>query len=141
MRAIVAQSLGQTNMVMWLLLAFAAVGITLGAVGIYGVVSYDVAQRTREIGIRAALGAGSGSIQALVLRRAGSLALAGIVVGGVAAALSARALESLVFGVEVRDPATYGGLCGLLMLVALIAAFLPARRAVRVDPVLALRSE
>jgi putative ABC transport system permease protein len=141
MRAIVAQSLGQTNMVMWLLLAFAAVGITLGAVGIYGVVSYDVAQRTREIGIRAALGAGSGSIQALVLRRAGSLALAGIVVGGVAAALSARALESLVFGVEVRDPATYGALCGLLMLVALMAAFLPARRAVRVDPVLALRSE
>ena len=141
MQAIVTQSFAQTNMVMVLLIAFAAVGVTLGAVGIYGVISYDVAQRTREIGIRAALGAASGSIHRLVLRRAALLALSGIAVGGIAAAVSARALESLVFGVQVRDPATYAALGGLLMLVALAAAFVPARRAVRVDPVSALRSD
>jgi len=141
MEAIVSQSLGQTTMVMGLLLAFAAVGIALGAVGIYGVISYDVAQRTREIGIRSALGAASGAIQWLVLRRAGVLALLGVGIGAAAAAVAARALESLVFGVEVRDPATYGALALLLLLVALVAAFIPARRAVRVDPVLALRSD
>lgn len=139
LQAIVTQSFAQTNMVMLLLIAFAAVGLALGAVGIYGVISYDVAQRTREIGIRAALGAASGSIQRLVLRRAALLAVAGIGVGGVAAALSARALESLVFGVRVRDPATYFALAAVLLLVALVAAFIPARRAVRVDPVSALR--
>ena len=141
MEAIVTQSFARTNMVMVLLIAFAAVGVALGAVGIYGVISYDVAQRTREIGIRAALGAASGSIHRLVLRRAAMLALAGIAVGGIGAALSARALESLVFGVQVRDPATYAALAGLLMLVALAAAFVPARRAVRVDPVTALRHD
>ena len=141
MQAIVTQSFAQTSMVMVLLIAFAAVGVALGAVGIYGVISYDVAQRTREIGIRAALGAASGSIHRLVLRRAAMLALTGIAVGGGAAALSARALESLVFGVQVRDPATYAGLAALLLLVALAAAFVPARRAVRVDPVTALRHD
>jgi predicted permease len=139
MQAIVRQSFAQTNMVMLLLIAFAAVGLALGAVGIYGVISYDVAQRTREIGIRAALGAASGSIHGLVLRRAAILALAGIGAGGVASALSARALEALVYGVRVRDPATYVALAALLLLVALAAAFIPARRAVRVDPVSALR--
>ena len=141
MRTIVTQSLGRTSMVMWLLLAFATVGVALGAVGVYGVISYDVAQRTREIGIRTALGAASGSIQGLVLRRAGTLAVVGIAIGALAAAAAARTLESLVFGVEVRDPVTYVALSGLLLLVALMAAFVPARRAVRVDPVLALRSD
>lgn len=141
MESIVSQSLGQTNMVMALLLAFAAVGVALGAVGIYGVISYDVAQRTREIGIRTALGAASGAIQGLVLKRAGMLALAGVAIGAAAAAVAARALESLVFGVQVRDPVTYVVLGGLLMLIALMAAFVPARRAIRVDPVSALRSD
>lgn len=141
MQAIVTQSLGQTNMVVALLLAFAAVGVALGGVGIYGVISYDVAQRTREIGIRSALGAADSSILGLVLRRASALALAGVAIGAGAAAVAARALQSLVFGVEVRDPLTYVALSVLLLLVALMAAFIPARRAVRVDPVLALRSD
>ena len=141
MQAIVTQSLGQTNMVVALLLAFAALGVALGGVGIYGVISYDVAQRTREIGIRSALGAADSSILGLVLRRASALALAGVAIGAGAAAVAARALQSLVFGVEVRDPLTYVALSVLLLLVALMAAFIPARRAVRVDPVLALRSD
>ena len=141
MRAVVSASFAQAEMVMRLLIAFAAVGVALGGVGIYGVISYDVTQRTREIGIRAALGAASQSLHGLVLRRAGALALAGIGLGAGVALVAARALETLVFGVEVRDPLTYAALALLLMLVAMVAAHVPARRAVRVDPVLALRSD
>jgi putative ABC transport system permease protein len=141
MDAIVAASFARANMVMMLLLAFAAVGVMLGAVGIYGIISYDVSQRTRELGIRAALGAASHSLAGLVLRRAATLALIGIAVGSIVALATARALESLVFGVQVRDPMTYVALSVFLVAVALLAAHLPARRAVRVDPILALRSD
>lgn len=126
---------------MMLLVAFAAVGVALGAIGIYGVISYDVGQRTREIGIRAALGAGRGSVLGLVLRRAGWLALLGIVLGSVVSLAAAHALESFVFGVQVRDPMTYAALSGLLLATAMLAAYAPARRAMRVDPVSALRSD
>jgi putative ABC transport system permease protein len=139
--AIVSASFARTNMVTMLLLAFAAVGVALGGVGIYGVISYDVSQRTRELGIRAALGAASHSLAGLVLRRAITLALIGIAVGTVAAIATARTLESLVFGVQVRDPLTYVALAVFLVLVAVVAAHVPARRALRIDPILALRSE
>lgn len=141
MTQIVSRSFGRTSMVMMLLVAFAAVGVALGAIGIYGVISYDVGQRTREIGIRAALGAGRGSVLGLVLRRAGWLALLGIVLGSVVSLAAAHALESFVFGVQVRDPMTYAALSGLLLATAMLAAYAPARRAMRVDPVSALRSD
>jgi len=139
--AIVAASFARANMMMLLLLGFAAIGVALGAVGIYGIISYDVSQRTREIGIRSALGAARLSLTALVLRRAFALAVIGIAVGTVAALAFARALQSLVFGVQVRDPITYVALALFLLVIALLAAHVPARRALRVDPVLALRSD
>jgi ABC-type antimicrobial peptide transport system permease subunit len=137
----VTSSFARASMVMLLLLAFAGVGVALGGVGIYGIISYDVSQRTRELGIRAALGAASLSLAGLVLRRAVTLALIGIAVGSIAALATARALESLVFGVQVRDPLTFVALSVFLVVVAVVAAHVPARRALRIDPVTALRSE
>ena len=139
--AIVRASFARASMVMLLLLSFAAVGVALGGVGIYGIISYDVSQRTRELGIRAALGAASRSLAGLVLRRAVTLALIGIAVGSVGALATVRALESLVFGVEVRDPLTFIALSVFLVVVAVVAAHVPARRALRIDPATALRSE
>jgi len=124
-----------------LLLGFAAVGLVLGAVGIFGVVSYGVTQRTRELGIRSALGAMEGRIVAMIVREAAGLALAGIAIGGVAAVFAARSLQSLVFGVTTTDPRTYVAVAATLIVVALLASYLPARRAARVDPLIALRGD
>jgi putative ABC transport system permease protein len=115
--------------------------VLLSAIGIYGVISYSVAQRTHEIGIRAALGASSGNILGLVLRSGMLMTGIGLVLGlGGALALS-RLLATLLFGVGERDPATIGAVAVILAAVALLACYLPARRATRVDPVIALRYE
>ena len=124
-----------------LLLAFALVGLALGAIGIYGVISYAVSQRTRELGIRVALGAKERNIVGMVVSDGLRLAVIGIVIGGVAATFAARSLRTLVFGVATTDGWTYAAVAVVLAIVATGASYLPARRASRVDPLTALRSE
>jgi putative ABC transport system permease protein len=124
-----------------LLGGFAAVALVIGVVGIYGVLSYSVAQRTREIGVRMALGAPRSSVAAAVVGRGVGLASAGVLVGLAAALLLSRFVESLVYGVSTRDSVTFVAVPLVLTVVAAIASYLPARRATRIDPVRALRVE
>ena len=136
-----AGSVAQPRFQSTLLGLFAAFALMLGAVGIYGVVSYSVAQRTREIGIRMALGAQSGDVLKTIVSRRAPMVLAGIAIGvGVALAL-ARLMSSLLYGVSAKDPWVLLGSASVLALVALVAAFIPARRALSIDPVRALRHE
>ncbi|MGA8162854.1 MAG: ABC transporter permease [Acidobacteriaceae bacterium] len=125
----------------WLVGGFAAVALVLCVVGLYGVVAYSVSQRTREIGVRMALGAQRGAVQGMVLREAGWLAGIGIVAGLGCAVAAAALMKSLLFGVAAWDVPTLAGVTGVLGVSALLASFLPARRAARVNPVEALRSE
>jgi putative ABC transport system permease protein len=121
--------------------ALAAVALALSVVGIFGVVSYSVSQRTREIGIRVALGAGRREILGMVLGQGLALVGAGVAIGVVVALVGSRFLSSLLFGISPSDPATYAGVAVLLASVALLACYVPARRATRVDPMVALREE
>ncbi len=120
---------------------FAAVALALGAIGIYGVMSYGVTERTREIGIRIALGARRSEVLALVLKRAAALAAIGLVLGLSGALLMSRYLETMLFGVTARDLTTFAAVPVVFGLVAVLACYLPARRATRVDPLVALRYE
>jgi len=113
----------------------------LGICGIYGVIAYAVAQRRREIGIRMALGAQAHQIRALFLRRGLLMATVGLLLGLGAAAASTRLMESILFGVEPLDPITFATMPALLTAAAILATYLPARRAVLVDPVEAMRAE
>ncbi len=122
-----------------LLGGFAAIALILASLGIYGVLSYSVSQRTQEIGIRMALGASAQHVRLRVLRQAMTLALAGIVAGAVGAWASARLLGSLLYGISASDPMTFGAMVALLTMVAMAAAYFPARRASMVDPMEALR--
>jgi putative ABC transport system permease protein len=124
-----------------LLSLFAVVALLLAAIGIYGVLAYTVAQRTSEIGIRMALGAQRSSVLRLVVGNGLTLAVAGVAIGGAAAFFATRALERLVFGVSTTDPVVFGGVALVLTTVAAAAAAIPAVRASRVDPIVALRSE
>ena len=120
---------------------FGGLALLLGAVGIYGVISYSVAQRSREIGIRMALGARRQEVLLLVVGQGAKLALAGVAIGIAGGLMLTRLMSGLLYGVQATDPLTYGAVAILLMLVALAACFLPARRAMRVDPMVALRYE
>ena len=120
---------------------FAALALVLGALGTYGVVSYAVAQRTREIGIRVALGARRQEVMLLIIGQSARLALAGVGIGLLGSVILTRLMASLLYGVGATDPATYLGVAILLVIVTLAASFVPARRAMRVDPVVALRYE
>ena len=138
MERIVADSTARTTFTMLLLLIAAVVALFLGAIGIYGVVSYTVTQRTREIGVRVALGARPLDVSCLVVRQGIAITLAGLVVGVLAALGLTRYLGSLLFGVKSSDPVTFATAVILLLVIAVVASYLPARRAARVGPMVAL---
>jgi putative ABC transport system permease protein len=124
-----------------LLTLFAALGLLLASIGIYGVLSYAVAQRTQETGIRMALGARPSDVLKLVVRDGVTVAVIGVIMGVAIALPATRLLAALLYGVEASDPAVFAIVAGTLTLVALAASYLPARRATRVDPMLALRAD
>lgn len=134
-------NMGGRRLVSVLLGSFATISLVLAGIGIYGVISYSVAQRTREMGIRAALGASKRDLLRLLLHRGLVLTVIGLVVGASGAIGVTSLITSLLFGVGPRDPATMASVGLALATVALIAPYLPARRATRVDPVVALRYE
>ena len=138
--AVVAESTATRRFATMLLSLLGATGLILAAIGIYGVIAFFVSQRTHEIGVRVALGATTRDIVAIVMREAVVLASAGIVIGGIAAMWATRALASMLFQVRAKDPIAFATGAGVLLVVALAAALLPARRAARVDPVRALSS-
>ena len=137
----VDESLARRRFSMLLLAVFAGVALALATIGIYGVMAYLVNQGTREIGIRVALGATRRNIVSLVVRQGMALALSGVAIGLAGTFLLTRLIRSLLFGVQATDPVTFVGIALLLGLVALLASYIPARRASRVDPLVALRYE
>ena len=141
MNEVIADSLAQRRFAMIVLGAFAAAALLLASLGIYGVISYLVGQRTHELGIRVALGASRRQILSLVLGHGLKMTLAGVAVGLIAAFGLTRLMRNLLYGVGATDPATFAVIAVLLIFVALLACYLPARRATRVDPLVALRNE
>jgi ABC-type antimicrobial peptide transport system permease subunit len=133
--------LGNRVAIMFLLGLFAGLALLLATVGLYGVLNYDVSQRTREIGIRGAIGASRGQIVQLILRQGLQKAGLGLAVGLAGAFLFTRFLRKMLFDISPNDPLAYAAVTALLLLVALLARWLPARRAAKVDPVIALRAE
>ena len=141
MAQIVANSTSRPRLYATLLGLFAVVAAALAAIGIYGVIAHAVAQRTREIGIRMALGAPRAQVIGLMLGQSLALTTAGILIGIAGAAALTRYLEGMLFGLTPLDPTTWIGVSMLFAIVAAIAAYLPARRAATVDPLRALRAE
>lgn len=141
MEEIIAESMQDTALQTVLLSVFAASALMLAAVGLYGVMSYLVKQRTHEIGIRMALGAGRGDLLKLVLGCAAKLVFSGLAIGIVGALILSRVISTMLFGVSATDPATFFGVAILLTVVTLAACYVPARRAMRADPLVALRYE
>jgi putative ABC transport system permease protein len=137
----VSTSIAQERLVAMLSGLFGALALLLAGLGLYGITSYGVARLRSEIGIRIALGAGRADIMTLVLGRSLTLTAVGIALGLIAAAAVTRFLEGMLFGVTPLDPATFAGVALLFVVVTTLAAFLPARRATSIDPLMALRSE
>ena len=141
MSGLVDRSMGTDRLITTLAGCFGVLALLLASIGLYGVMSYAVARRTNEIGIRMALGARRGNVLRLVLGNGSKLALAGVAVGIVAALGLTRFLSSLLFDVKPTDPLTFIAVAALLGGVALLASYIPARRATKVDPMVALRYE
>jgi putative ABC transport system permease protein len=139
MEQIVATSVAPRSFNMVLLTIFAVVALLLAAVGIYGVMSYSVTQRTHELGLRMALGARPSDVLKLVIKQGMMLALIGVAIGLIGAFILMRMMSSLLYGIDASDPLTFGLIAGLLSLVAFAACYFPARRATKVDPMIALR--
>jgi putative ABC transport system permease protein len=137
----IGNSMGQRRLSMLLLGAFSAIALLLASIGIYGVMAYSVAQRTRELGIRMALGAARGRVLGMVIGQGMALAAAGIVIGLLGAYALTRLLGSQLYSVSATDPSTFALVAALLGSIALVATLVPALRATRVDPVVALRDE
>ena len=141
LRAVVSNSVSAPRSTMALFAIFAALALVLGAIGVYGVLSYSVAQRTSEIGVRMALGAQQRDIKLLVLRQGTRIALLGVGIGIAGALALTRLMTKLLYGVTASDPMTFSAVALLLTIIALVACYIPARRAVRLDPLAALRYE
>jgi len=141
MERYVSASVGPQRIAASLLEIFSVFALFLAAIGLYGVISYSTAQRTREIGIRMALGAERRQVWDMVIRQGLRLALAGVLAGAVAASVLAQLLRSQLFEVSAFDPSTFALTCLILLVVALAACYIPARRATKVDPIVALRYE
>ena len=138
---VVSNSFAARRLSMILLGIFAALALLLACVGIYGVISYLVGQRTQEIGIRVALGAQRNDVLRLIIGGGARMALVGVAIGVVAALGLTRLMSNQLFGVSAHDPLTFAGVAMLLILVAIAACYIPARRAMRVDPIVALRHD
>ena len=134
-------SVARPRLLAWLLGAFGTIGLTLGALGIFGVLAFAVSQRRREIGVRVALGASPRSVLRLILMQGMLLAMSGVVIGVIGAAVLTRSMASVLFGIEPADPLTFVEVVAVLLTVAAFASWLPARRALAIDPVTALRSD
>jgi ABC-type antimicrobial peptide transport system permease subunit len=141
LRELVAKSLAERRFLLVLITAFAAIAVLLASVGLYGLLSFLAVQRRREIGVRMALGAEAGDIVRLVLDQGLRLVVPGLALGFVAALVATRALSGALYGVSLVDPLALAGVGALLGFVSLVACYLPARRAVRVDPCVTLRSD
>jgi ABC-type antimicrobial peptide transport system permease subunit len=141
LKALYDQSMARTSFTLVMLAIAGAMALTIGVVGIYGVIAYAVSQRTREIGIRTALGAQPGALLRMFVRHGLLLAAVGAGFGLVAAAALTHLMSSLLFGVTALDPITYAAVSALLVLAAVLASYLPARRALAIDPVQALQTE
>jgi hypothetical protein len=139
--AVVAKSMARTSFTLVMLAIAGAMALLLGAAGIYGVISYSVSQRTRELGIRIALGARSGAVQSMVVRQGLVLAAIGVAFGLAAAVAATRLMTGLLFQTSASDPATYAAVSAGLLAAAGAASYIPARRASSVDPTEALRAE
>jgi putative ABC transport system permease protein len=141
MTTLVDQSMARQRFSMLLLSLFAGVALVLTAIGVYGVTAYLVSQSTREIGIRKALGATERTVVAMFLRQGVATSLAGVLAGSAAAVALARFMERLLFGVRALDPPTFAAVVGGLTLIGLVACYLPARRAARIEATISLRAE
>jgi ABC-type antimicrobial peptide transport system permease subunit len=139
MREILTDAVAEPRLTMLITSSFGLLALALAAVGIYGVISYTVAQRTREIGIRRALGAKVSDVIRLVMGEGLLLGVIGVVLGLVGAALLMQSTSALLFGVSAHDPITYASVGGILLMTAAVASWIPARRALRVEPITALR--
>jgi predicted permease len=141
MNAVISESLARRRFTTVVLGIFAGISLLLAAVGLYGVLSYSVAQRTREMGLRMALGASPGAVRALVLRAGLALVAIGVALGVIGAAAATHVMSNMLFGIPLIDPTTYVGVAALFLLIAMLACYAPARRATKVDPMVALREE
>jgi putative ABC transport system permease protein len=141
LKVVLSQSIWQERFFTTIFAAFAVLALVLALVGLYGVMAYAVSRRTHEMGIRMALGASAQEIRGMVLADSGKLVAAGLVVGSVAALFLTKFLQKQLYGISATDPATFAGVAAMLAAAAMLASYLPARKATRVDPMLALREE
>jgi putative ABC transport system permease protein len=141
MGEVVSLSTSRERFNMWLMTVFGVSALLLAAIGIYGLMAYSVEQRTQEIGIRLALGAQTATVKNMVVWQGMRLAILGVVIGVLASFALVRFISTFLYGITTRDPLVFAGVPTLLTMVALLAVWIPARRASRVDPIIALRYE